>query len=335
MPIICEDYNGSAKSAAYFTVDKFMYAYPQPNPLTPLGSEYQFSKQFLPTRFKKYMEQIENFQVRPDDVWSVTFAKAGSTWSQEMIWLLNNNLNFEKAKKRSLQDRFPYLEFDACAELMNSKLLKKAKHMPSPRHLKSHLSAGLLPKQVWTVKPKIIYVARGVKDLAISYYHHYVHMQGYKGTMEDFLEAFLEDKIFLAPYHGHVKDFHFLRNEENVLFITYEEMKTDLMAVIKKTATFLGKCYSDEDLKKLEEHLTFDAMKNNKKVNFSKYLGYIKMYTRVTRAFSKNANGKESWSFMRKGKIGSYKEEMPPEMIERFDNWTTEFNRKNGTFIPL
>lgn len=295
MPIICEDYNGSAKSAAYITVDKFVHAYPEPNPPTPLGPDWRFSKQFLPVRFKKYMEQIENFEVRADDVWSVTFAKAGSTWSQEMIWLLNNNLNFEKAKKKSLQERFPFLEYDSVAELLYSNFLKKAKDLPSPRHLKSHLSAGLLPKQIWTVKPKIIYVARGVKDLAISYYHHYVHMQGYKGTLDDFLEAFLEDKIFLAPYHGHVKDFWYLQNEENVLFLTYEEMKTDLMAVLKKTAKFLGKTYSDEDFKKLESHLTFDSMKVNKSVNFSKVIGYVKIYTRVTRVFSKNTNGKESW----------------------------------------
>jgi len=335
MPIICEDYNGSAKSAAYFTVDKFVHAYPAPNPATPLGPDWQFSKQFLPSRFKKFIEQIESFEVRKDDIWSVTFAKAGSTWSQEMIWLLNNDLNYEKAKKKSLQERFPFLEYDTVAEWINSSYLKKYRDLPSPRHLKSHLSAGLLPKEVWTVKPKIIYVARGTKDLAISYYHHYVHMQGYKGTLEDFLEAFLEDKIFLSPYHGHVKDFWFLQNEENVFFITYEEMKSDLMAVLKKTAKFLGKSYSDEELRKLENHLTFDAMKVNKSVNFSKVLGYIKIYTRVTRVFSKNANGKSSWSFMRKGKVGSYKEEMSPEMIERFDKWTEDFNKRNGTSIPL
>lgn len=295
MPIICDDYNSSAKSAAYYTVDKFLNAYPQPNPPTPLGPDYQFSKQFLPTRFRKFADQIENFEVRPDDVWSVTFAKAGSTWSQEMIWLLNNNLDFEKAKKKLLTERFPYFEYDTIATLPSTNFMKKAKNLPSPRHLKSHLSAGLLPKQVWTVKPKIIYVARGTKDLAISFYHHYVHMQGYKGTLDEFLEAFLQDKLLYAPYHNHVKDFQFLQNEENILFITFEEMKSDLMAVLRKTAEFLGKNYSDDELRRLEDHLTFDAMKTNKSVNFSKLLGYIKIYTRVTRIFSKNANGKSSW----------------------------------------
>ena len=56
MPIVCDEYNGCAKKAAYFTVDKFIYAYPVPNPDTPLGSEWNFSKQFLPQKFKRYVD---------------------------------------------------------------------------------------------------------------------------------------------------------------------------------------------------------------------------------------------------------------------------------------
>lgn len=39
------------------------------------------------------------------------------------------------------------------------------------------------------------------------------------------------------------------------------------------------------------------------------------------------------FSFIRKGIIGSHKEEMTPELIEKFDNWTREYNLKNGTSI--
>lgn len=39
------------------------------------------------------------------------------------------------------------------------------------------------------------------------------------------------------------------------------------------------------------------------------------------------------YRFCRKGKVGSYKEEMPEKFIEKFDNWTSEYNRQNGTCI--
>lgn len=273
MPIICEDYVGSTEKLKYRTVDKFIYAYPQPNPETPLGLDWKFEPSFLPVKSKKFMKQIEDFKVLPSDVWSITFPKAGSTWSQEMIWLLNNDLNFEEAKTKSIFERYSYLEFDLIFEDMDYNYLDSPDDENNmPRHMKTHLPLGLLPTQLWIVKPKIIYTARGVKDLAVSYYHHYVHMQGYEGNMDDFLQAFLDDKVFLSPYHGHFKDFWFMRNEDNILFITYEEMKSNLMAVLRKTATFLNKFYTDDELMKLEEHLSFEAMKKNPSVNFTEEL---------------------------------------------------------------
>ena len=44
-------------------------------------------------------------------------------------------------------------------------------------------------------------------------------------------------------------------------------MKADLPAVIRKTAKFLGKSLTDEDVTRLAEHLSFKSMKANKAVN--------------------------------------------------------------------
>lgn len=270
MPIVCEDYYGPTSKIKYRTVEKFIYAYPKPNPSTPLGPNWKFEPTFLPAKSRRYMHQIENFTVKPTDIWSITFPKCGSTWSQEMIWLLNNNLDYDVAKAKSIFERYEYLEFDIIFEDMDYNYLDTADdECIEPRHIKTHLPAGLLPVQLWTVKPKIIYVHRGVKDLAVSYYHHYVHMQSYEGSMNDFCEAFLNDKVFLSPYHGHVKDFLFMRNEPNILMLTYEEMKSNLMEVLRKTAKFLNKNYSDDELAKLEKHLSFSEMKNNPSVNFT------------------------------------------------------------------
>ena len=41
--------------------------------------------------------------------------------------------------------------------------------------------------------PQIIYVARDAKYVAVSYYHHYRLMNGYTGSCEDFIEAFLAE----------------------------------------------------------------------------------------------------------------------------------------------
>ena len=52
-----------------------------------------------------------NFESRKTDVWISTPPKCGTTWMQELTWILLNSLNFEKAKKINQFYRSPYIEF--------------------------------------------------------------------------------------------------------------------------------------------------------------------------------------------------------------------------------
>jgi hypothetical protein len=67
--------------------------------------------------------------------------------------------------------------------------------MESPRFIKTHLPLNLLPLQIQTnqKRPKIIYVARNPKDLCVSFYHHRVLIEGYKGTVDEFVDEFVAD----------------------------------------------------------------------------------------------------------------------------------------------
>jgi len=65
--------------------------------------------------------------------------------------------------------------------------------MKSPRYIKSHLHSELLPKGIHTVKPKIVYVARNVKDVTVSYYHDFRCLEGYTGSLDEFVDAFVTD----------------------------------------------------------------------------------------------------------------------------------------------
>lgn len=73
------------------------------------------------------------------------------------------------------------------------------KNVPSPRFIRTHLPFDLLPKQLRTgeKKPKIIYIARNPKDVAISYYHHSRLFIGYCGSFENFCELLLSDSCKL------------------------------------------------------------------------------------------------------------------------------------------
>lgn len=58
-----------------------------------------------------------------------------------------------------------------------------------------------------------------------------------------------------------------LRNESNILYLTYEEMKADLRAAIRKTAAFFDKELSDAEIDLLYDHLQPEQMRQNQAVN--------------------------------------------------------------------
>jgi hypothetical protein len=57
-----------------------------------------------------YAERIKKFEVYPDDVWIISNPKCGTTWTMEMVWLINNSLNYDVAQKVKADDRVPFLE---------------------------------------------------------------------------------------------------------------------------------------------------------------------------------------------------------------------------------
>ncbi|XP_059622665.1 sulfotransferase 1B1-like [Phlebotomus argentipes] len=320
MSIVCEKLPQSdlVLKSGYKGVEDFVLVKRTERPKDiPLAEKWCMAPCYMPSLYEEIAQRIENFQVRPDDVWVVTFAKCGTTWTQEMVWQLCMDLDYETPKTVILQDRFPFLEFaSVLPKALNLRdEIAKLESMPSPRMIKTHLPAHLLPKQIWSVKPKIIYVARNAKDTAVSFYHHYRNLHRFPGTFDDFMEAFLHDHVIFAPYHSHIVDFWRMRNEENILFLTFEDMKKDHPTVIEKTAEFLGKSLTEDQILELADHLSFSKFSKNPSVNMEK------LFQNFETVFGEKQPDKD-YNFVRKGAVAGFREEMTPELIEAFNKWT-------------
>lgn len=273
--IICKTVEESEllKKAAYKYTKEFIYAATDNGPTLhlPFPAEYRFEPCFLPKKFESNAERVEKFKVRRDDIWISSYPKSGSTWLYNIVWKLKNNLNTSNTPMNNSASLFldwPFLFQMGDSE--NSKqtisfldnAIDRIDIAESPRVIKSHLPANLLPKDIWTVQPKIIYIARNTKDVAVSFYH--MHRNGaanYTGTLDEFLELFLNDFVIYAPIHKHITNFWDIRNLNYVLFITYEELSVNRFTTVKKISNFLNCNYSDQQLYELSEHVSFENMK--------------------------------------------------------------------------
>ncbi|XP_054263240.1 sulfotransferase 1E1 [Macrosteles quadrilineatus] len=277
----------------------------------------------LPPKFQDIGQRIRDFHVKPDDVWMVAYPRTGSTWTLEMVWCLMNNLDFEAAKSTLINFRSPIIELSALFGHDNGEVtsvipdsVRLVESIPSPRCIRTHLPLQLLPQELRQVKPKIVYVARNPKDVCVSYYHYCLLLHNLQDcSFEDFCELFLQGKAPVGPYLDHVLEFWKLRNEPNVLFLKYEDMKKDHRAAVAKIAEFLGKELTEEQVTSLIDHASFKKMRENPSVNLQPIMEQM---------HGPGHEVKEEIKFIRKGEVGDWRNHMSDEMSRRFDEWSTQ-----------
>ncbi|KAM7350263.1 sulfotransferase 4 [Cochliomyia hominivorax] len=300
-------------------------------------------KYFFPIKYKQEAEYYYNFQARPSDIWVVTFPRSGTTWTQELVWLLANNLDFEKARKIPLTQRFPFFEFHLFMhpaikeELLKENAYNKSNQefietisepgykffseMPTTerRFIKSHFPFSLLPPSVMEQKCKIIYVARKPKDVAVSFYHlnRLFRTQGYVGDFERYWGYFERGLNPWMPYYSHLKEAQAHKNSTNVLNLQYEDMVANLEDSIKKIAKFLDCSLELTKMPDLLDHLNIKNFRNNPAVNSQELT-------------SVGVLNKFQDGFVRKGVVdGSNNEFLQvPGLLERAEKWIDENEKK-------
>lgn len=251
---------------------------------------------------------------RPSDVIVASFPKTGTTWTQEICYLIMNGIDVEKANSKHLEDRIPFIEIPSIG-------IRGIEALPNPRIIKTHLPYDEIPSSFLKNKTKIVYIARNPKDTAVSYYH-FIKLLGYcayTGTLEKFLDMFVDEdfNIMYSPYTKHIIDFWNRRNDGHVLFLTYEGLQKDFKGEIRKIANFLGKPITDEQVDKIAAHCNFDSMSKNPMTNYSRSGAVIKVDT-------------VDYGFMRKGKVGDWKNHFTPEMSRKVDEYVERTLRGTG-----
>ncbi|XP_047988272.1 luciferin sulfotransferase-like [Leguminivora glycinivorella] len=270
---------------------------------------------FMTKAYKEIADDVLNLAVRPDDVWVTGFPRSGTTLTQELVWLVATECDYETASKIPLMSRYMFLEGQVSVNFMKTKLkgeiseavftLDDINSAPSPRFIKTHTAFSLLPSNLLDTT-KVVYIARDPRDVAVSNYQYSRKLFKYTGDFKTFWNIFVSDLHIFCPILAHVKEAWELRRHHNMMFIFYEDLLKDIPLYIKRVADFLNKKLTDDQITKLTEHLNIKNFRKNESVN----------PTWIDKSGDPNAEG-----FIRKGGAGGWRQYFDEEMTVQAQRW--------------
>ncbi|XP_003225295.1 sulfotransferase 1C2 [Anolis carolinensis] len=269
----------------------------------------------LPRQTTEKWDQISAFQARPDDLLICTFPKSGTSWIQEIVDIILHGGDLQKCDQLPIYERSPFIELFLPKPVVSG--VDEAEAMPSPRVLKTHLPAPLLPPSFWKQNCKMIYLARNVKDNAVSTFnfHRMNKLLPNPGDWNNFLEDFIAGRCWYGSWFDHVCGWWEAKNHHPILYLFYEDMKENPAQEIRKVAEFLRFELSELVLSQIVQHTAFKSMKANEMTNFTTLPSSI-----LDHSVS---------SYMRKGTVGDWKKHFTVAQSEWLDTICAQ-KLKNG-----
>ncbi len=258
------------------------------------------------------ISEMSSLSLEPTDVWVVTYPKAGTTWTQNIIKLLRNN-----GKKDGVQlaQSVPWIEANSDKNIIRVDLVTTSR----PRAFKSHLPYDVLPSgKPHTTPCKYIYIARNPKDVVVSFFFHYTRFPIKKGTVLEFdlfFRNFVYANLQFGDFFEHVLGWWAHRNEDNILFLMFEDLKKDPRSAVSRIAQFIGANVSESVIDKVVAETSFKSMSKDDTANYS--------------MIDKFANPGAT-PFMRKGEVGDWRNHLSPEQSAEIDQLCQEKLKDTG-----
>ncbi|XP_020859735.1 sulfotransferase 2A1-like [Phascolarctos cinereus] len=269
-----------------------------------MSSEYtKFEGILFPKCFtmKNLKVSRDEFVVKDTDVVVVTYPKSGTHWVIEIVSLIRSKGDNTWVQSIPIWNRSPWIETD------QGQLLLSKKEQNGPRFYSSHLPIQLFPKSYFHSKAKIIYVIRNPKDVMVSFYH-FTKLCKFYETAESFSQAFekfTQGTVPFGSWFDHTRGWLPLREKENFLILTYEELLQDLRGNVDKICHFLGTTLTEEEINLVIKNSSFSAMKANNMCNHSI----------LSDEWIDNSQG----NMLRKGIAGDWKNHFTVAQSEAFD----------------
>jgi hypothetical protein len=245
-------------------------------------------------RVLRFLKGLLELEVRPDDIFIVTYPRSGTTWLQYILHLLTSG---EEAGFEHISQVAPWFERSLAVGALTAADLES---MPSPRIFKSHLARCWVPPGA-----RYIYVARDGRDVACSYYHFYRSHLRYTGSFEAFLRRFLAGDLQYGSWFKHTRAWSAHRGDPALLYLRYEELRRSPREGIATIAAFCGIDVDEARVARVAELSSFERMKREEaRFDFTTELLLQRGY--------------RLGAFLRRGQTGEGREGLTPEQEDAF-----------------
>jgi aryl sulfotransferase len=214
-----------------------------------------------------------DFAFRDDDIVVATYAKSGTTWTQQII----GQLLFGGDPDVNVAELSPWLDLRVPGKAEKLAAVEAQTHR---RFLKTHLPVDAL---VFSPKAKYVFVARDGRDVVWSMYNHHARANdlwyqllndtpGRVGdpiapppdSIRQYFHDWLDrDGHPFWPFWENIRSWWNVRHLPNVLLVHFAALKADLPGEIFRIAEFLDIPLDEARIPAILEHCSFDWMKRN------------------------------------------------------------------------
>ncbi len=214
-----------------------------------------------------------DYKFRDDDIVIGTYAKSGTTWTQQIV----SQLIFNGEEGKNVGEISPWIDMRVPPKEMKLAAVEAQTHR---RFVKTHLPVDAL---VFSPKAKYIYIVRDGRDVLWSMYNHHAHgnAEYYKALnespglvgppmppcdlpeLEYFRRWLAQDGYPWWSFWENVRTWWEIRELPNVMLVHFTNLRKDLSGEMRKIAQFLDIPIDEKKWDAIVEHCTFDYMKKN------------------------------------------------------------------------
>lgn len=214
-----------------------------------------------------------DFQFRDDDIVIATYAKAGTTWVQQIV----SQLLFNGEEGLEVAEMSPWLDLRVPPKQVKLPAVEAQSHR---RFVKTHLPVDAL---VFSPKARYLYIARDGRDVVWSMYNHHATANDMwyealndtpgrvgppierppESTRQYFLDWLEKDGHPFWPFWESIRSWWAIRDLPNVKMIHFASLKADMPGEIRSIAEFLDIPIDESNWDAIVEHCSFDYMKAN------------------------------------------------------------------------